>query len=282
MVDKYVEIKRLLLYFLENDDFLKNIEKKYIKFYDILGEEEFKYNYSKILMILLEFDNKNINLLGDKLEKISTKIMNNNYFIDKKYLKENILKLFNFIFLEIQRISYMKTIDSKTEINKKELLDRLKVKDVELDNIRQNLNIKMEEVDKKAMEKMSMYLSIFTLIAGNIAVLFKGIDVSPLELAALVFIINSVLVLSIGLLFYFVNKNINKKVYIISFIGTLLGILLLILSTTSLNNSFKRNIEKNIDIKYNQKFNDFQQELMKYKEENIKLKLEIDKLKDKK
>ena len=158
----------------------------------------------------------------------------------------------------------------------------MKVKDVEVDNIRQNLNIKMEEVDKKAMEKMSMYLSIFTLIAGNIAVLFKGIDVSPLELAALVFIINSVLVLSIGLLFYFVNKNINKKVYITSFIGTLLGILLLILSTTSLNNSFKRNIEKNIDIKYNQKFNDFQQELMKYKEENIKLKLEIDKLKDKK
>lgn len=232
---KNEQIKKFLLNLYENDNFDNNILEQYNELYKIYGNENIRHSYSKLLTILFEFDIQEMNItkLGEKLDTLNNSIeKNQDFFKDKENFKKNIQKLHDHISLEIQRIGYMKTIDNKTEKNKEELIENIKEKEKTLKEMIETYDKKIKNIDEETMKKMGMYLSVFTLIAGNIAVLFKGIEVSPLELVGVIFVINSTLLVAIRMLFYFVDKDNRfiREIIIIFLVGNIFGLLSFVFS----------------------------------------------------
>lgn len=235
--------------------FIEDISKEYINtknnkdellkgYYKTLQEiyfdSDFRHLYSEIYEKLSYLDlltrendvssmiyiNENINLIYKYIEKeIELNSKQDENQKQKDFLSK-IKKLYDHLSLDTSRILHMRNIDKKTEDNKKDLLDSLNQKEIELRDSISKYSQKVENIDEEAMKKMGMYISVFTLIAGNIAVLFKGVEVSPFELGGLVLIINSVLIISIRTLFYFVNKDkrVSKDTVIGCFIGIFLGL----------------------------------------------------------
>ncbi len=274
--DKYKEIRNFLFELYKNNDLENDITFQYDKLVEIYGKGKFKHEYSRLLVILFEFeqgDKIDIERLGDKLKFLYSKIEENReYFKDKKYLEGNIRKLYDHISLEIQRINYMKTIDNKTEENKRELILSLNQKDEELKELIREYASEIKKIDEETMKKMGMYLSVFTLIAGNIAVLFKGIEVSPFELAGLIFIINSTLLISIRTLFYFVDKDkkVSRDVVATFLVGILTGSLFMIFNPRS---HIRKTIEKDTKI-YDTKLQEYDKRMENYEKEIYKLNIE--------
>ena len=275
--DKYKEIKNFLFKLYKNNDLENDITFQYDKLVEIYGKGKFKHEYSRLLVILFEFEQGDekidIERLGDKLKFLYSEIEENReYFKNKKYLEGNIRKLYDHISLEIQRINYMKTIDSKTEENKRELMLSLNQKDEELKGLIREYASEIKRIDKETMKKMGMYLSVFTLIAGNIAVLFKGIDVSPFELAGLIFIVNSTLLVSIRTLFYFVDKDkkASRDVVITFVVGILVGWFFMFFNPT---NYIRKTIKEDTKI-YDTKLQEYDKRMENYEKEIYKLNIE--------
>lgn len=249
--DKYKQIRNFLFELYKNNNLENDIIFQYNKLLEIYGKGKFRHQYSRLLVILFEFeqvDEIDIEILGHKLKFLYSKIEENRkYFKNKKYFEGNIRKLYDHISLEIQRINYMKVIDNKTEENKRELIRSLNQKDGNLKKLIQTYDSEIKKIDEETMKKMGMYLSVFTLIAGNIAVLFKGIEVSPFELAGLIFIVNSTLLISIRTLFYFVDKDkkVNRDVMVIFLVGILVGLFFMSFSP---KNHIRKTIEKDTNI----------------------------------
>lgn len=274
--DKYKEIRNFLFELYKNNNLENDITFQYDKLVGIYGKGKFKHEYSRLLVILFEFeqgDKIDIEQLGDKLKFLYSKIEENReYFKNKKNLEGNIRKLCDHISLEIQRINYMKTIDNKTEENKRELILSLNQKDEELKRLIQEYASEIKIIDKETMKKMGMYLSVFTLIAGNIAVLFKGIDVSPFELAGLIFIVNSTLLVSIRMLFYFVDKDkkVSKDAAITFVVGISVGCFFMFFNPT---NYIRKTIKEDTKV-YDTKLQEYDKRMENYEKEIYKLNIE--------
>lgn len=274
--DKYKEIRNFLFELYKNNNLENDITFQYDKLVGIYGKGKFKHEYSRLLVILFEFeqgDKIDIERLGDKLKFLYSKIEENReYFKNKKNLEGNIRKLCDHISLEIQRINYMKTIDNKTEENKRELILSLNQKDEELKRLIQEYASEIKIIDKETMKKMGMYLSVFTLIAGNIAVLFKGIDVSPFELAGLIFIVNSTLLVSIRMLFYFVDKDkkVSKDAAITFVVGISVGCFFMFFNPT---NYIRKTIKEDTKV-YDTKLQEYDKRMENYEKEIYKLNIE--------
>lgn len=234
----------------------------------------FKIDDVEILKKLIALDSGNIQLIQlSEKNKYFLDFISKNEGIDEK-IKNNAEKMYKIVEMQTTLLIHMRGIDDKTERNKQDLLERLEEKEKSLKISIDEYARKVEKVDEETMKKMGMYLSIFTLIAGNISVLFKGIEVSPFELAGLIFIVNATLLISIQVLFYFINKDkkISGGTAIIFILGIVLGGLCLFFNP---NSYIKRNIEKDIKAEYEIKFKELDNKIR----ENEKLiyKLEIEK-----
>ena len=84
---------------------------------------------------------------------------------------------------------------------------------------------KVNNIEIDGMKKLTMFLSVFTLIAGNISIIFKGIDIKPNQLVALIFIINPTLILAIHTLFNLVTREkYRKSIVVFCVISILVGL----------------------------------------------------------
>lgn len=284
--------------------FIEDISKEYINtknnkdellkgYYKTLQEiyfdSDFRHLYSEIYEKLSYLDlltrendvssmiyiNENINLIYKYIEKeIELNSKQDENQKQKDFLSK-IKKLYDHLSLDTSRILHMRNIDKKTEDNKKDLLDSLNQKEIELRDSISKYSQKVENIDEEAMKKMGMYISVFTLIAGNIAVLFKGVEVSPFELGGLVLIINSVLIISIRTLFYFVNKDkrVSKDTVIGCFIGIFLGLSLFFTSIFFKDNTIQKTLRNEMTTEYNTKIEKINNELSETKKELEMLKL---------
>ena len=284
--------------------FIEDISKEYINtknnkdellkgYYKTLQEiyfdSDFRHLYSEIYEKLSYLDlltrendvssmiyiNENINLIYKYIEKeIELNSKQDENQKQKDFLSK-IKKLYDHLSLDTSRILHMRNIDKKTEDNKKDLLDSLNQKEIELRDSISKYSQKVENIDEEAMKKMGMYISVFTLIAGNIAVLFKGVEVSPFELGGLVLIINSVLIISIRTLFYFVNKDkrVSKDTVIGCFIGIFLGLSLFFTSIFFKDNTIQKRLRNEMTAEYNTKIEKINNELSETKKELEMLKL---------
>ena len=280
--------------------FIEDISKEYINtknnkdellksYYKTLQEiyfdSDFRHLYSEIYEKLSYLDlltrendvssmiyiNENINLIYKYIEKeieLNSKQDENQNQKQKDFLSK-IKKLYDHLSLDTSRILHMRNIDKKTEDNKKDLLDSLNQKEKELKNSISKYSQKVENIDEEAMKKMGMYISVFTLIAGNIAVLFKGVEVSPFQLGGLVLIINSVLIISIRTLFYFVNKDkrVSKDTIVGCSIGIFLGLSLFFTSILFKENTIQKKVKNEITAEYNTKIEKINNELSETKKE---------------
>ena len=284
--------------------FIEDISKEYINtknnkdellkgYYETLQEiyfdSDFRHLYSEIYEKLSYLDlltrendvssmiyiNENINLIYKYIEKeIELNSKQDENQKQKDFLSK-IKKLYDHLSLDTSRILHMRNIDKKTEDNKKDLLDSLNQKEIELRDSISKYSQKVENIDEEAMKKMGMYISVFTLIAGNIAVLFKGVEVSPFELGGLVLIVNSVLIISIRTLFYFVNKDkrVSKDTIIGCFIGIFLGLSLFFTSIFFKDNTIQKRLRNEMTAEYNTKIEKIDNELSETKKELEMLKL---------
>ena len=284
--------------------FIEDISKEYINtknnkdellkgYYETLQEiyfdSDFRHLYCEIYEKLSYLDlltrendvssmiyiNENINLIYKYIEKeIELNSKQDENQKQKDFLSK-IKKLYDHLSLDTSRILHMRNIDKKTEDNKKDLLDSLNQKEIELRDSISKYSQKVENIDEEAMKKMGMYISVFTLIAGNIAVLFKGVEVSPFELGGLVLIVNSVLIISIRTLFYFVNKDkrVSKDTIIGCFIGIFLGLSLFFTSIFFKDNTIQKRLRNEMTAEYNTKIEKIDNELSETKKELEMLKL---------
>ena len=177
----------------------EKLEESLENYFDLLekiyGKNGFKRHlYSTIFSVLYFIDNDN----NAQLERVKVNIeyiYNSIEKIKNKKLIPCIVKLYDHINLDIARLDAMRALNFKTEKNKAELINQLEVKEKKLKKLIEEYGEKVNNIEIDGMKKLTMFLSVFTLIAGNISIIFKGIDIKPNQLVALIFIINPTLIL---------------------------------------------------------------------------------------
>ena len=282
VLSKYYK-KLELIYF--NNDFRHLYSKLYEKlsYLDLLEREK---NISEKKEGPMTFINQNINFIykyaesekKDRLKKCKT---------EKEKKKERdffykIQKLYDHLSLDTSRINHMRLIDKKTEENKRALINRLELKDKELENIKtdsekelKNLKTEINEIDKDSLIKTTGFIAMFTLIAGNISIIFKSLEVQPMQLIAVIFIINAMITLSFQLIFYLIDKSKRSKTVItISLLGLITGIILSICSS-------EESLNKKIDKKITEKIEKGEIKINELQLKNLKLELENELYKEK-
>ena len=129
------------------------------------------------------------------------------------------------------KVDELKQLDKEYDKKLNNIDQSLNNKASELENLINQYAEKFDNVEIDAMKKLTMFLSVFTLIAGNISIIFKGIDVKPNQLIALIFIINPTLILGIHTLFNLATKEKYKKeILIFCLISIVVGLLVLLSS----------------------------------------------------
>lgn len=213
----------------------KKLEKSLENYFDLLekiyGKSGLKRHlYSTIFSVLYFIDNDN----NTQLERVKVNIeyiYNSIGKMKNKNLIPCIVKLYDHINLDIARLDAMRALNFKTEKNKAELINQLEIKEKKLKNLIEEYGKKVNDIEIDAMKKLTMFLSVFTLIAGNISIIFKGIDIKPNQLVALIFIINPTLILAIHTLFNLVTKEkYRKSILIFCIISILIGLSILLFS----------------------------------------------------
>ncbi|WP_147387866.1 hypothetical protein [Fusobacterium periodonticum] len=133
--------------------------------------------------------------------------------------------------MDIARLQAIEAIDFKTEDNKKDFIKQLESKEKKLSKSIEKYSKKISDIEMDSMKKLTMFLSVFTLIAGNISIIFKGIDIKPNQLVALIFIVNSTLILAIHTLFNLATKEkYRKSILFFCIISILIGLSILVFS----------------------------------------------------
>ena len=292
----------------DSDSIEKNEEvlsSYYKKLKEIYFNNDFRHLYSKLYEKLSYLDllEKEKNIL-EKTESPMTFINQNINFIyeyaesekrnrlkkcktEKEKKKERdffykIQKLYDHLSLDTSRINHMRLIDEKTEENKRDLLNRLESKDKELEGIKNasekelvNLKKEINEIDKDSLIKTTGFIAMFTLIAGNISIIFKSLDVQPIQLIAVIFIINAMITLSFQLIFYLIDKTRRSRTVItISLLGLVVGVILPICSS-------EESLNRKIDKKITEKIEKGEIKINETQIKNLKLELENELYKEK-
>lgn len=207
----------------------EKLEESLENYFDLLekiyGKNGFKRHlYSTIFSVLYFIDNDN----NAQLERVKVNIeyiYNSIEKIKNKKLIPCIVKLYDHINLDIARLDAMRALNFKTEKNKAELINQLEVKEKKLKKLIEEYGEKVNNIEIDGMKKLTMFLSVFTLIAGNISIIFKGIDIKPNQLVALIFIINPTLILAIHTLFNLVTREkYRKSIVVFCVISILVGL----------------------------------------------------------
>ena len=213
----------------------EKLEESLENYFDLLekiyGKNGFKRHlYSTIFSVLYFIDNDN----NAQLERVKVNIeyiYNSIEKIKNKKLIPCIVKLYDHINLDIARLDAMRALNFKTEKNKAELINQLEVKEKKLKKLIEEYGEKVNNIEIDGMKKLTMFLSVFTLIAGNISIIFKGIDIKPNQLVALIFIINPTLILAIHTLFNLVTREkYRKSIVVFCVISILVGLRVLLSS----------------------------------------------------
>lgn len=219
---------------LSTDDILEeNISQYFTLLENIYGKNgEKRHLYSSIFSILYSFYiNKEKRIALEKIKINIEYIYNSIEKIQNKKILSCIVKLYDHINLDIARLEAIEAIDFKTEDNKKDFIKQLESKELELKNSIEEYSQKISDIEMDSMKKLTMFLSVFTLIAGNISIIFKGIDIKPNQLVALIFIINPTLILAIHTLFNLVTKEkYRKSILFLCIISILIGLIILVFS----------------------------------------------------
>lgn len=216
----------------------ENINEENIHIYfdlleNIYGEDgQKRHLYSSIFSILYSlYINKEERIALEKIKINIEYIYNSIEKIQNKKILSCIVKLYDHINLDIARLEAIEAIDFKTEDNKKDFIKQLEAKEQELKNSIKDYSQKISDIETESMKKLTMFLSVFTLIAGNISIIFKGIDIKPNQLVALIFIVNSTLILAIHTLFNLVTKEkYRKSILVFCLISILIGLSILVFS----------------------------------------------------
>lgn len=216
----------------------ENINEENIRIYfdlleNIYGEDgQKRHLYSSIFSILYSlYINKEERIALEKIKINIEYIYNSIEKIQNKKILSCIVKLYDHINLDIARLEAIEAIDFKTEDNKKDFIKQLEAKEQELKNSIKDYSQKISDIETESMKKLTMFLSVFTLIAGNISIIFKGIDIKPNQLVALIFIVNSTLILAIHTLFNLVTKEkYRKSILVFCLISILIGLSILVFS----------------------------------------------------
>ncbi|MDG6896588.1 hypothetical protein A6A19_00905 [Actinobacillus delphinicola] len=103
-----------------------------------------------------------------------------------------------------------------------------KIRDVE--RTAKKLNRQLQDTEKKALEKLGIFIAIFTLVAGNISVLYKTTDFTVPILLALLFIINGTLIISIQTLFKIIGAKFCDWYFSVPVVLNILGVILILSS----------------------------------------------------
>ena len=127
------------------------------------------------------------------------------------------------------KVDELKQLDKEYDEKLNSIDQNLNNKANKLENLIKKYVEKFDTVEIEAMKKLTMFLSVFTLIAGNISIIFKGIDIKPNQLVALIFIINPTLILAIHTLFNLATKEkYRKSILIFCIISILIGLSILL------------------------------------------------------
>ncbi len=213
----------LLLYTTDTTEIkLSNIEEFTDYFFNdnTLSESEKLELETNILNFY--FDNHDNQLFSDNLEQL--KAFSLEY--EKKHGndKSNESHLIDYIQCRFARAkAFEEAYDKKYKKLTKQANKQIK----ELIKKSEKLDEEIKETEKKALEKMAIFIAMFTLVAGNVSILFKGGDVSARELISLIFIINGTLILSIQTLFKLIGNQFSKGYFLIPVLCNFFGILLL-------------------------------------------------------
>ena len=216
----------------------ENINEENINIYFCLLENIYgkdgkkRHLYSSIFSVLYSFYiNKEKRIALEKIKINIEYIYNSIEKIQNKKILSCIVKLYDHINLDIARLEAIEAIDFKTEDNKKDFIKQLENKELELKNSIEKYSQKISDIETESMKKLTMFLSVFTLIAGNISIIFKGVDIKPNQLVALIFIIKSTLILAIQTLFNLVTKEKYRKgILFFCIISILIGLIILVFS----------------------------------------------------
>ena len=219
---------------LSTDDILEeNLNQYFGLLENIYGKNgEKRHLYSSIFSILYSFYiNKEKRISLEKIKINIEYIYNSIEKVQNKKILSCIVKLYDHINLDIARLEAIEAIDFKTEDNKKDFIKQLESKELELKKSIEEYSQKISDIEMDSMKKLTMFLSVFTLIAGNISIIFKGIDIKPGQLVALIFIINPTLILAIHTLFNLVTKEkYRKPILTICIISIFIGLIILLFS----------------------------------------------------
>ena len=277
------ELIKFLIKLSTNDLKEKDLNEYFTLLENIYGDEGKKRHlYSSIFSVLYSiYIDKEKRLYLDKIKINIEYIYNSIDKIPNQEICPCVIKLYDHINLDIARLEAIEAIDFKTENNKKDFIKQLENKELELkqliekydeklNNLDKELNNKVDElkqldkeydeklnsidqnlnnkanklenlitkyvekfdtVEIEAMKKLTMFLSVFTLIAGNISIIFKGIYIKPKQLVALIFIINPTLILAIHTLFNLATKEKYRKgILFFCIISILIGLSILVFS----------------------------------------------------
>lgn len=212
------------------EDYFTSIENIYGK------DGSKRHLYSTIFSILYFIDDGDNNKNDKNILLERVKINIEYIYVSIKKIKNKklipcIVKLYDHINLDIARLDAMRALNFKTEKNKADLINELESKEKKLKSLIEEYAKKINDIEIDAMKKLTMFLSVFTLIAGNISIIFKGIDIKPNQLVALIFIINPTLILAIHTLFNLVTKEkYRKNILVFCIISILIGLVILVFS----------------------------------------------------
>ena len=216
----------------------ENINEENINIYfdlleNIYGKDGKKRHlYSAIFSFLYSlYIDKEERIALEKIKINIEYIYNSIEKIQNKKILSCIVKLYDHINLDIARLQAIEAIDFKTEDNKKDFIKQLESKEKKLSKSIEKYSKKISDIEMDSMKKLTMFLSVFTLIAGNISIIFKGIDIKPNQLVALIFIVNSTLILAIHTLFNLATKEkYRKSILFFCIISILIGLSILVFS----------------------------------------------------
>ncbi len=217
------------------------------------------------------------------------------YFTESNFF----IKVLNDYLEELQKLDLEKEIYQSTGNQIKILKNKVKEKIVECENNKKSyeygllgMNVTMMEKINKKYEKheneiqehdqsilrtMSIFFSIFTLIASNASIIFKASErLNVYDFLSIILVVNSVVVLAIYTLFTVIDKNNemtkNKKNCIsLAIVGIILGVIIKMISPdkSSISDIEKAKLIEEITIKVE---NDI---LMKRSSEEKKIQINV-------
>lgn len=220
------------------EDFGEELEQIYLEFKNLKIEEVSIYITNSFNNLIKENQRFSYNTIY-------------NFIIGKYYAERQTIESFVIVLKDIElenprkQLLFNKFRDyCNLEISRFIEKDKIKEQEKELKIVKENyrslikalnekletLNKSIEETDKKSLEKLGLFIAIFSLIAGNISILYKGTELKPEIFVSIIFLINGIIILSMQTLFKIIGTKFSNWYLLIPICLNIIGITLFLLS----------------------------------------------------